>query len=306
MSRQVLSKLFFSKVVDDSRWKDDRMDCYFWMKGSCKYRESECNKGKHSDERFGVIKRRDSSSSFLGSRPVGLGPAMANQARMIRTDTLPMNTGYRLQKDTRGFQPSNLGLGSQSAQLGQPLPVVVNLVESQQQVPYMAGQIQQKNVLIQDQRFSAGRQQMDGGGSRPNMADGQYRAMGQQNMIRGGRGQQNTSMGMAGQGITGTGEQYSNMGTGQQNMNVGVGQNLPAGNQNVLSGQQSMMGSTQQAMNMASTQQDMNIGSTQLGMNMSGQQSMTGSTQQVMNMGSTQLGMNMGSTQQCVGTGHHG
>ena len=45
--------------------KDLNQDCYFWLSGSCRYSESECNKGRHVQEKFGS-KRRE---SFLAQGP---------------------------------------------------------------------------------------------------------------------------------------------------------------------------------------------------------------------------------------------
>ena len=40
--------------------KEATQDCYFWISGSCRFSEADCNKGRHSKEKFGILKRRES------------------------------------------------------------------------------------------------------------------------------------------------------------------------------------------------------------------------------------------------------
>ena len=50
---------------------EHRADCFFWMKGNCRYSEAECGKGRHLPERLGVNEdRRDKDDdSFLENCP---------------------------------------------------------------------------------------------------------------------------------------------------------------------------------------------------------------------------------------------
>ena len=103
--------------------KENNGDCYFWINGSCRFSEADCNKGRHIKDKFGVNRRQE---SFLGQGPGLIERAPARGQQVVGMSQPPVG----------GAQP--IMVGPQPIMLG-PQHLMPALVGQQQGMPTVMG-----------------------------------------------------------------------------------------------------------------------------------------------------------------------